>query len=368
MQKEGAILLLEVVINQVNCRKIGIEKGFALLSVSTPKYHINNSQKMKKNYIIIPLLLLSQLLLSQTVNIPDGNLKIALINTLSADLNGDGNFDSDVDTNNDNEIQVSEAEAVLGLDVGLFNISSLEGISYFKNIKTLYCDYNKLTSIDISNNTKLEFLECTVNKLTSLDISKNTNLKELNCPSNNLTSLDVSKHPDLEILECAYNKLTSLDVSNNPNLKELICFNNKLDNLNLRNGNNNILNVLSVKNNSNLTCIAVDDINASNNKGNWIKDTAANYSESCGVLGTDEFENNIQIICYPNPVKNVLQIKVPDAIKINAIKVYNALGNLVIEERKKFKQLDVSNLSQGVYFVIIETANTSFTKRIVKEN
>ena len=174
---------------------------------------------MKKNYIIIPLLLLlSQVLQSQTINIPDRNFKIALINTLSADLNGDGNYDSDVDTNNDNEIQVSEAEAVLGLDVGLFNISSLEGICYFTNIKTLYCDYNKLTHIDISNNTKLEFLECTLNQLTSLDISKNTSLKELYCPSNNLTSLDVSKHPDLEILECAYNELTILDVSNNPNL------------------------------------------------------------------------------------------------------------------------------------------------------
>ena len=138
--------------------------------------------------------------------------------------------------------------------------------------------------------------------------------------------------------------------------------------MNLKNGNNNILNVFSAKNNTKLTCIQVDDIDASNNKGNWIKDTAVSYSESCGVLGTDDFENDIQIICYPNPVKDILQIKVPYAIKIHTIKVYNALGNLTIEERKNFKQLDVSNLSQGVYFVIIETANTSFTKKIVKKN
>ncbi|MBL4642960.1 MAG: T9SS type A sorting domain-containing protein [Flavobacteriaceae bacterium] len=322
---------------------------------------------MKKNYIILSLLIVSQTIKAQTINIPDVNFKNALLYTLSVDTTGDGVFNSSIDTNSDNKIQVSEAEAALGLDVGVFNISSLEGISYFKNIEILYCDYNKLTSLDISKNTKLKYLECTVNQLTSLDISKNTSIEELYFPSNGLTSIDVSKHPNLKILECAYNELTSLDVSQNPKLTSLLTYRNKLTSLNLKNGNNTILTSFSVKYNSDLTCIKVDDVDSAMNNSSWIKDSTASYSESCGVLGTDDFENGLQIICYPNPVKNILRIKTSNAIEINSIKVYNTLGNLVIVEKSHFKQLDLTNLSQGVFFVVIKTANNSFTKRIVKE-
>jgi len=322
---------------------------------------------MKKNYIILTLLIVSQTIKAQTINIPDINFKNALLFTLSVDTTGDGVFNSTIDTNSDTKIQVSEAEAALGLDVGVFNISSLEGIAYFKNIEILYCDYNKLTSLDISKNTKLKYLECTVNQLTSLDISKNTNLEELYFPSNGLTSIDVSQHPNLKILECAYNQLTSLDVSHNPNLTTLLTFRNKLTSLNLKNGNNAILTTFSAKYNSDLTCIKVDDVDASNSKNDWIKDSTANYSQSCGVLGTDDFENNLQIICYPNPVKDILHIKTSNAIEINSITVYDINGNLVMEEKLHFKQLDISNLSQGVFLVVIKTVNNSFTKKIVKE-
>jgi hypothetical protein len=38
----------------------------------------------------------------------------------------------------------------------------------------LECDRNQLTSLDVSNNTELEYLECGENQLTSLDVSNNT--------------------------------------------------------------------------------------------------------------------------------------------------------------------------------------------------
>ena len=62
---------------------------------------------------------------AQIVNIPDPNFKNALI-------------DEGVDTNNDGEIQVSEAEAVLNLNVNDRNISSLEGIQSFINLEELH--------------------------------------------------------------------------------------------------------------------------------------------------------------------------------------------------------------------------------------
>ncbi|WP_295841012.1 T9SS type A sorting domain-containing protein [uncultured Apibacter sp.] len=123
---------------------------------------------------------------------------------------------------------------------------------YFKNLEVLSCGFNKFSSLDLSNNTKLirlgcssnelteldlsknvnlEIVECRENQLTSLDMSKNVNLKRLGCESNQLTSLDVSKNVNLEILYCSSNQLTSLDVLKNVNLQELNCSSNQLSKL-----------------------------------------------------------------------------------------------------------------------------------------
>ena len=123
---------------------------------------------------------------------------------------------------------------------------------YFKNLEALSCGFNKFSSLDLSNNTKLirlgcysnelteldlsknvnlEIVECRENQLTSLDMSKNVNLKRLGCESNQLTSLDVSKNVNLEILYCSSNQLTSLDVLKNVNLQELNCSSNQLSKL-----------------------------------------------------------------------------------------------------------------------------------------
>jgi Leucine-rich repeat (LRR) protein len=59
---------------------------------------------------------------------------------------------------------------------------------------------NKLTILDVSNNTALIMFGCAENQLTSLDVSNNTALKGLNCSVNRLTSLDVSNNTALHLL------------------------------------------------------------------------------------------------------------------------------------------------------------------------
>ena len=51
-------------------------------------------------------------------------------------------------------------------------------------LTSLYCEYNQLTSLDVSNNTALTYLHCGSNKLTSLDISNNKLLEDLTCYNN----------------------------------------------------------------------------------------------------------------------------------------------------------------------------------------
>ena len=99
------------------------------------------------------------------------------------------------------------------------------------NISNLYCEDNRLTSLDVSKNTALISLHCENNQLTSLDVSKNTALTELYCYNNQLTSLDVSKNTALTELSCTENQLISLDVSKNTALESLWCYGNQLTSL-----------------------------------------------------------------------------------------------------------------------------------------
>lgn len=107
-------------------------------------------------------------------------------------------------------------------------LKSLKGIEYFTSLTSLFCSYNLLTELDVSNNKELTVLCCPNNSLKSLDISSNVLLTTLVCDMNGLTKLDVSKNTSLTSLSCHNNQLTSLDVSKNKALTRLTCADNKL--------------------------------------------------------------------------------------------------------------------------------------------
>ena len=71
-------------------------------------------------------------------------------------------------------------------------------------LKNLDCEYNQLTSLDVSSNTELSKLECNDNRLTSLDLTGCSALQYLECDNNQLTELDLTG------LEGGANTLTSL--------------------------------------------------------------------------------------------------------------------------------------------------------------
>ena len=152
----------------------------------------------------------------------------------------------DVDANKDGKITVNEAKKVRALvlnyndgelaDVVGFNIERMPEIKYFTSLEYLDCWANeKLTSLDLSNNTALTYLACWESQLTSLDVSSCTALTYLSCSDNQLTTLDVSKNTALTYLSCYSNQLTTLDVSNNTALTVLGCDGNLLSTLDLSN-------------------------------------------------------------------------------------------------------------------------------------
>ena len=94
-------------------------------------------------------------------------------------------------------------------------------------LQTLDCGYNQLTELDVSGNPMLDLLLCSGNQLTSLDLTNNTLLTQLVCEDNKLTNIDVSNLTELYFIYCYDNQLTSLDVSSCTNLCILYMWNNR---------------------------------------------------------------------------------------------------------------------------------------------
>ena len=115
-------------------------------------------------------------------------------------------------------------------------ITSLRGIKYLKYVKDLNCSGQKLTTLNLELNSRVEKLNCSGNQLTDLWLDPRGNsLKYLTCSVNELTALDLSKSSELTELSCSSNKLTSLDLSANKKLQKIVAQTNALTTLDTRN-------------------------------------------------------------------------------------------------------------------------------------
>ena len=115
-------------------------------------------------------------------------------------------------------------------------ITSLRGIKYLKYVKDLNCSGQKLTTLNLELNSRVEKLNCSGNQLTGLWLDPRGNsLKYLTCSVNELTALDLSKSSELTELSCSSNKLTSLDLSANKKLQKIVAQTNALTTLDTRN-------------------------------------------------------------------------------------------------------------------------------------
>ncbi len=330
-----------------------------------------------KTKLLLLLFLVSLSTYAQYTAIPDVNFENKLIAL---------RIDSGVA---DGEVLTSSINSLTYLDVSSSNITDLTGIQDFVALTELNCDFNQLTSLDISKNVllywltcsfnqltsldvsynlNLGYLDCSINKLTSLDVSNNVKLQDLHCYSNQLTTLDVSKNLTLYTFTCHQNQLTTLDVSQNVALTYLDCSSNNLSNLNLKNSKNTLLTnpYIRLSGNPNLTCIQVDDVTYSNNNWTGAKDAIASYSETC-TLGLEDSEFNKAII-YPNPTKGEINIL---NISLEKATVYNVLGQLVkrfvLDSANTNNTINLSGLPKGVYFVYLINQDAASVKKVIVE-
>lgn len=75
-------------------------------------------------------------------------------------------------------------------------------------------------------------------------------------------------------------------------------------------------------------------------------------------------QNNLQVSIYPNPVNDILNIESETEIK--SVSIYNLQGQKI--KTSFSKQVNVSDLSSGIYMVRVEGSNNAIeTKKIVKQ-
>lgn len=254
-------------------------------------------------------------------------------------------------------------------------------------LKTFYSReyYSNLTFVDITQNPMLEVLRVRSNQLTELDVSNNPLLSVLECDGNNISNLNITNNLELGVLFCGFNplteidtsqnsilwwadltqiQLTTIDLSQNPDMEMLRCNDNpNLTSLNIQNGNNFGLALEAVRN-PYLKCVFVDDKN--DIPADWIKDPSATYVESqaeCDALGIDEL-NTTLFNLYPNPANK--SIYIDSKISVEKVSIYNVFGKLV----KTFSmqnEYDISELSNGMYIINVETKKGTNTKKFIKQ-
>jgi len=430
-----------------------------------------------KTKLLLAFLFVVQLGTAQNITIPDSTFKDLLLISYINYTGDPNNFVvyPRIDANQDGEISFTEALAVEGLDLGYSNITNLEGLQYFTNVKKIssyYADFSSfyqptlvnleqlsllnsvsssstsfidlspninlkkfqcnsvwLTSLDLSANTQLRDLDlyCPAltslnlsnlsnlknmsylgamptidlsdalnllklscigsspnfsypneNLLTSLDLSNQTKLSYLDLTGNLIPSLDLSNCPNLEVLNignngietlildniryvrlffCENNLLTTLDVSKLFNLKNFFCANNQLTSLNTSNGI--IEEFIDFSGNPGLESVCCDpnEVVYMQNLCNQYNNESALVNGSCAPVAN-------RISMYPNPVSDMLHLSANDGI--SRVEIYSTNGMLVMSSDAVSDSIEMSDLNSGMYFLKVFSGQDVATMKFVK--
>jgi len=312
-------------------------------------------------------------------------------------------------------IDVSSNSALQNLILDNNNLSQLD-VTQNSNLVEIVLTNNNVENINLVNNPNLEYIRLSGNKissfdatmfsqlilldledmqtdflLTSVNTTDLTNLKYLSLGSNELETLDVSTNLALERLVLNSSPLlNSIDLSSNLMLFDFYAMNSNfslfdfsensslgfvfvngnanLTSLNLKNGNNSTLGTLEATDNPSLDCIQVDEATIGNIPSGWSKDDTAVYNTDCeAFLAVENINAETEISIYPNPVAEVLNVKLANNSEINSIQIFDLTGKLVLSQVGTTPQMDVSSINAGVYFVKISSNEFTSVKKMIKE-
>ena len=86
-------------------------------------------------------------------------------------------------------------------------------------------------------------------------------------------------------------------------------------------------------------------------------------------LGVEDFKAMAnKVTLYPNPVKGEVNIIKANDLTIHKLEVYTMLGSKIKTVRSQFERLDVTNFSDGLYFLTFHSNKGVFQKKIIISN
>ena len=299
-------------------------------------------------------------------------------------------------------LDVSNNTILTQLDCYNNQLSGLD-VSNNTSLTSLTCSSNPLATLDVSNNVALTYLICSNNQLTTLDVSNNIVLTTLFCLSNQLTSLNVANtnntnftkfaaayNPDLICIkvdnaqysianwtpganfafdagisfseDCgsivtptaltATASVSSLSVilnwTDNATTEAGYKVERSTDGVNFTEIENLPVNTITTIDNNVLASTTyyyrVYAYNIGMNSG------FSNVAQvTTGMTGVKEINNDITVV-YPNPADNILNIEIKER---SGIKIINILGETIGVHQLYTGNnvVDISNLTQGIYFI-----------------
>lgn len=86
------------------------------------------------------------------------------------------------------------------------------------------------------------------------------------------------------------------------------------------------------------------------------------FSENQAILSSDKFFDT-EVSIYPNPSSSYFNIE--SQLSIDHLKVFNLLGQTIVDVKQPSRTIDVTGLNSGVYLVQLSSGQQNVTKRLI---
>ncbi|WP_299213496.1 T9SS type A sorting domain-containing protein [uncultured Dokdonia sp.] len=279
----------------------------------------------------------------------------------------DFGFDSDATING--QVLTSDIEFITSLQINesppFYFINDLTGIQDFTSLEHLFVVGIECTALNFGDLNNLTYFEGISNtNLTSVDLSQCENIATILLSDSNISSIELPQSPSLVSFVCRNAQLTSLDLSEYPNLTTVSVAQNALETLIITNENNTNITSFNATNNPILSCIIVDDAVYSQN--NWLNidstTTFVETQEECEALSIGEVPN-IEMKIYPNPASQFFRVESNQ--EITNVTIIDITGKVVKFFKQHLETYPVTDLSEGLYIVTIETNLGKSTQKLI---
>lgn len=84
------------------------------------------------------------------------------------------------------------------------------------------------------------------------------------------------------------------------------------------------------------------------------------------TLSNNLIENSGNFI-YPNPTNDILNLNLSNNDVIEQIFIYDNFGKKVYEQHSNITNINISNLSSGIYMIVVQSNNTIFKNKFLKQ-